>query len=317
MISRNLYFQILIRVLLIVFPALAAGWMMALGQPVVFVFLCIFIIIIVVVNLVNYLNSTNRKISYFLDSVQNEDSTLSFPVNITDKPIREIYLGLNKVNKQIQQLKIESRQQEQYFQTLLEHVGTGIVTFNTKGLVLHANSAAKKMLGVNILTHLNQLEKVNLNLFQAIRNIQPFDQKLVSVLSESGSIQLSIKATPFKTKDDELILLAVQDIRNELDEKELDSWMKLIRVLMHEIMNSIAPITSLSESLCQFFMIDGRPALPEEVTETTIQTTLRGLSVIKEQGNGLMLFVESYRKLTRLPKPDKKNLPGRRTYLKD
>ncbi len=306
MISRNLYFQILIRVLLIVFPALAAGWMVASGQSVVFVFLCIFIIIIVVVNLVNYLNSTNRKISYFLDSVQNEDSTLSFPVNITDKPIREIYLGLNKVNKQIQQLKIESRQQEQYFQTLLEHVGTGIVTFNTKGLVLHANSAAKKMLGVNILTHLNQLEKVNLNLFQAIRNIQPFDRKLVSVLSESGSIQLSIKATPFKTKDDELILLAVQDIRNELDEKELDSWMKLIRVLMHEIMNSISPITSISESLCKFFMIDGRPALPEEVTETTIQTTLRGLSVIKEQGNGLMLFVESYRKLTRLPKPDKK-----------
>ena len=306
MISRNLYFQILIRVLLIVFPALAAGWMIASGQLVVFVYLCIFIIIIVVVNLVNYLNSTNRKISYFLDSVQNEDSTLSFPVNITNKPIREIYLGLNKVNKQIQQLKIESRQQEQYFQTLLEHVGTGIVTFNTKGFVLHANSAAKKMLGVNNLTHLNQLEKVDLNLFQAISNIQPFDQKLVSVLSESGSIQLSIKATPFKTKDDELILLAVQDIRNELDEKELESWMKLIRVLMHEIMNSIAPITSLSESLCQFFMIDGRPALPEEVTETTIQTTLRGLSVIKEQGNGLMLFVESYRKLTRLPKPDKK-----------
>ena len=306
MISRNLYFQILIRVLLIVFPALAAGWMMASGQPVVFVFFGIFIIIIVVVNLVTYLNSTNRKISYFLDSVQNEDSTLSFPVNITDKPIREIYLGLNKVNKQVQQLKIESRQQEQYFQTLLEHVGTGIVTFNTKGLVHHANSAAKKMLGVNILTHLNQLEKVDRNLFQAIRNIKPFDQKLVSVLSESGSIQLSIKATAFKTKDDELILLAVQDIRNELDEKELESWMKLIRVLMHEIMNSIAPITSLSESLCQFFMIDGRPALPEEVTESTIQNTLRGLSVIKEQGNGLMLFVESYRKLTRLPKPDKK-----------
>jgi nitrogen fixation/metabolism regulation signal transduction histidine kinase len=306
MISRSLYFQIIIRVLLIVFLALAAGWIIASGQLVVFVYLCIFMIIIVVINLVNYLNSTNRKISYFLDSVQSEDSTLSFPANITTKPIREIYQGIDKVNKQIQQLKIESRQQEQYFQTLLEHVGTGIVTFDTKGLVHHANSAGKKMLGVNILTHLNQLEKVDRNLFQAIRNIKPFDQKLVSVLSESGSIQLSIKATAFKTKDDELILLSVQDIKNELDEKELESWMKLIRVLMHEIMNSIAPITSLSESLCQFFMIDGRPALPEEVTETTIQNTLRGLSVIKEQGHGLMLFVESYRKLTRLPKPDKK-----------
>jgi signal transduction histidine kinase len=119
-------------------------------------------------------------------------------------------------------------------------------------------------------------------------------------------VQLSLKSTSFKAKDNELILLSIQDIRNELDEKELDSWMKLIRVLMHEIMNSIAPITSLSESLCQFYTIGGRQALPEEITEATIQSTLRGLSVIKEQGNGLMLFVESYRKLTRLPKPDRK-----------
>jgi signal transduction histidine kinase len=157
-----------------------------------------------------------------------------------------------------------------------------------------------------VLTHINQLERINRNLFRSIRNIQPFEQKLVSVITERGTIQLSLKATSFKTKDNELILLSVQDIRNELDEIELDSWMKLIRVLMHEIMNSIAPITSLSESLCKFFTIDGRPALPEELNETTIRTTLRGLNVIKEQGNGLMLFVESYRKLTRLPKPDKK-----------
>jgi PAS domain S-box-containing protein len=231
---------------------------------------------------------------------------LTFPTNITDKPIRGIYKGLNKVNSQIQQLKIEGRQQEQYFQTLLEHVGTGIVTFDAKGFVLHANTAAKKMMGVDVLTHINQLERVNRNLFQVVRNIQPFQRKLVSVTTERGSNQLSLKSTSFKTKDNELILLSIQDIRNELDEKELDSWMKLIRVLMHEIMNSIAPISSLSESLCQFFMIDGRPALPAEVTETTIQTTLRGLSVIKEQGNSLMMFVESYRELTRLPKPDKK-----------
>jgi len=306
MIGRNLYFQIIFRVVLIVLLSLTAGFLMASGQSATLILLCFSMVVIVTFNLIGYLSSTNRKISYFLESVQNEDSMLSFPTNITDKPIREIYQGLNKVNSQIQQLKIEGRQQEQYFQTLLEHVATGIVTFNPKGFVLHANTAAKKMLGVDVLTHINQLERINHNLFQAIRNITPFEQKLVSVTTERGINQLSIKSTSFKAKDNELILLSIQDIRNELDEKELDSWMKLIRVLMHEIMNSIAPITSLSESLCQFFTIDGRPALPEEVTEATIQTTLRGLSVIKEQGNGLMLFVESYRKLTRLPKPDKK-----------
>ncbi len=306
MIGRNLYFQIIFRVILIVLLSLTAGWMIASGQSTALIFMCFCLITLVVFNLISYLNSTNRKISYFLESVQNEDSMLSFPTNITDKPIREIYQGLNKVNKQIQLLKIEGRQQEQYFQTLLEHVATGIVTFNASGFVLHANTAAKKMLGIDVLTHINQLERVNRNLFLSIKSIAPFEQKLVSVTTERGIVQLSLKSTSFKVKDNELILLSIQDIRNELDEKELDSWMKLIRVLMHEIMNSIAPITSLSESLCQFFTIDGRQAYPEEITEATIRSTLRGLSVIKEQGNGLMLFVESYRKLTRLPKPDRK-----------
>jgi two-component system, NtrC family, nitrogen regulation sensor histidine kinase NtrY len=103
-----------------------------------------------------------------------------------------------------------------------------------------------------------------------------------------------------------LVILSIQDIKNELDEKELESWMKLIRVLMHEIMNSITPITSLSESLSHIYSTGGHSVLPEEVTVKTIATTLQGLNVIKEQGKGLMSFVESYRKLTRVPEPDKK-----------
>lgn len=309
MISRNLYFQIVFRVLLIVSLALLAGWLLAVNDSLILVTLCIISEVPVVINLISYLNTTNRKMSYFLESVKNNDSTLLFPTNMTGKSIHELYMGLNKVNEQIQQLKIESQQREQYFQTLMEHVATGIVTYNSNGFVLHANSAAKKMLSVDVLTHINQLERISRNLFQAVLNIKSFEQKLVSVGTERGTIVLSLKATSFKTQKEDLVLLSIQDIRNELDEKELDSWMKLIRVLMHEIMNSIAPITSLSESLSKFFTIDGHPALPQEIDEKTIQTTIRGLNVIKEQGNGLMLFVESYRKLTRLPKPDKKMFP--------
>ena len=305
MISRNLYFQIIFRVLLIVLFALLTGWAFA-ESSFTLASLCLILQVPMVFGLINYLNTTNRKMKYFLESIQNNDSSLLFPTNISGKPIRELYQSLNKVNVQIQQLKIENQQREQYFKTLLEHVATGIITFNSKGFVLHANSAAKKMLAVEVLTHINQLERINRNLFQAVQAIRPFEQKLVSMPTERGTIELSLKATSFKTKNDALILLSIQDIRNELDEKELDSWMKLIRVLMHEIMNSIAPITSLSESLTKYFTIDGRPALPEEVNENTIQITIRGLNVIKEQGNGLMLFVESYRKLTRLPKPDRK-----------
>lgn len=331
MISRNLYFQIVYRVLLIVILSLATGCTIALNGSIVIAFICLIIEIPVVINLISYLNTTNRKMSYFLESIQNNDSALLFPTNVKSKYVRELYQGLNKINEQIKKLKIENLQREQYFQTLLEHVPTGIVTFNTKGFVHHANSSAKKMMSVEVLTHVNQLERINHNLFNTVLNIKPFEQKMVSLANERGTIELSLKATSFKirgaesigqraesgepcapgplpsaTKDDDLILLSIQDIRNELDEKELDSWMKLIRVLMHEIMNSITPITSLSESLSKFLIINGRPALLDEIGGNAIQSTLQGLNVINEQGKGLMLFVESYRKLTRLPIPDKK-----------
>ena len=306
MISRNLYYNIVFRVLLMLILSLLSGWVVAMKGSWLLVALSMFMILLVIFNLIGYLNGTNRKISYFLDSVRNDDSTLSFPTHVNDITIRELHEGFNNVNRQIQQLKIESRQQEQYYQTLLEHVATGILTFDPQGFVIHANTALKKLLSVEVLTHINQLERINRNLFQAIRYIKPFEQKLVSVATKRGTIQLSLKASSFKLKDNELTMLSLQDIRNELDEKELDSWMKLIRVLMHEIMNSIAPITSLSESLCKYYMIEGRVARPEELTEATINTTLRGLNVIREQGNGMMQFVESYRKLTRLPKPELK-----------
>jgi nitrogen fixation/metabolism regulation signal transduction histidine kinase len=117
---------------------------------------------------------------------------------------------------------------------------------------------------------------------------------------------LLVKANSFTSDNRELILLSVQDIKNELDEKELDSWRKLIRVMMHEIMNSITPITSLSESLAGYFYTDGKIKITSEIDKKTIETTIRGLEVIREQGKGLISFVESYRKLTRLPKPEKK-----------
>lgn len=263
-------------------------------------------IVFLTISLISYLNSTNRKIRFFFDSVRNDDSNLSFPFDVKERSFRELYQSMNRVNQQIQKLKIENRNQEQYFQILLEHLATGIITYNEKGFILHANSSAKRLLSTDVLSHLQQIERIDQKLFQTIINIKPFERRLVAINNEQGEIQLSLKATSFRTNNNELIILSIQDIKNELDEKELESWMKLIRVLMHEIMNSITPITSLSESLSHIYSTEGIPVLPETVTAKTIVTTLQGLNVIKEQGKGLMSFVESYRKLTRVPEPVKK-----------
>jgi two-component system, NtrC family, nitrogen regulation sensor histidine kinase NtrY len=306
MISQRLYFKIIIRVLLLVLSSSLLGYFIFINQSVRFSIIIFLMIVFLSMNLVSFLNTTNKKIRFFFDSVKNDDSNLSFPVDTKDRSFKELYESMNRVNHQIQQLKIENRQQEQYFRILLEHLAAGIITYNTKGFILHANSAAKRLLSTDVLTHLQQIERIDQKLFQTISSIRPSERRLIAFAADQGEIQLSLKATSFKTNDNELIILSIQDIKNELDEKELESWMKLIRVLMHEIMNSITPITSLSESLLNIYSIDGKPVLPDQLNAKTIATTLQGLNVIKEQGRGLMSFVESYRKLTRVPEPEKK-----------
>ncbi len=306
MFSKNLYINILIRVLLLVAFSVLLGYFIIIDKSLRFSVICVLIITSLTINLISYLNSTNKKIRFFFDSVRNDDSNLSFPIDTRNPAMMELYHSMNRVNQQIQQLKIENREQEQYFRTLLEHLAAGIITFNEKGFILHSNSAAKKLLSIDVLTHLQQIEGKDRKLFDIIKNIKPYERKLIAFSAENGEIQLSLKATSIKTHENELVILSIQDIKNELDEKEIESWMKLIRVLMHEIMNSITPITSLSETLSNIYSNGGNPILPAQVDGKTIATTLQGLNVIKEQGKGLMSFVESYRKLTRVPEPEKK-----------
>ena len=309
MISKNLYLQILLRVLLLVGAALFLGWTIFEKKAYVLSLIPALFLLVTTVNLIYYLNRINRRIFYFFDAIRNEDSTLSFPKNTNNKIVADLNKSLENVNKQIQQIYVENRQQEQYFQALLEHAATGMFTFNKKGFILHSNNLTKRLFEVDVLTHLNQLERIDQKLYQTVKDIQPSEQRLVTLNNETGVIQLLIKANLFKSNDEELMLLSIHDIKNQLDEKELDSWRKLIRVMMHEIMNSITPITSLSESLAGYFYDDGKIKSPHEINEKTISTTIRGLEVIREQGKGLISFVDSYRKLTRLPKPEKKVFP--------
>ena len=306
MIAKNFSLNIILRVSLIVVLSILLGYLLVRYQSFRYLLLCSLTIMFLTISLISYLNTTNRKILYFFESIRNDDSSLSFTVDEKNKTLLEIYKSMNRVNEEIQQLKIANMQQEQYFRILLEHLATGIITYNSKGFIMHANSSAKTLLSVDVLTHLQQIERVDPKLYQIINSIKPSERRLIPIATEQGTIQLSLKAASFRTKETDLVILSIQDIKNELDEKELESWMRLIRVLMHEIMNSITPITSLSESLFSIFNKNGHPVLPQQVTEKAINTTLQGLNVIKEQGKGLMSFVDSYRKLTRIPEPDKK-----------
>src|SRR5674476_796952 len=134
MFSKSLYLNIIIRVILIVLFSVVLSYFVVVDRSIRFSIICILIIVFLTVNLILYLNRTNRKIRFFFDSVRNDDSNLSFSAETKNSSLRELYHSMNRVNHQIQQLKIENRQQEQYFRTLLEHLAAGIITYMTKAL---------------------------------------------------------------------------------------------------------------------------------------------------------------------------------------
>jgi nitrogen fixation/metabolism regulation signal transduction histidine kinase len=308
MLSKKLYINIILRVLLITAISVLLGYSFFSKQSIRLTVIFAVIIIILTINLILFLNRTNRNIRFFFDSVRNDDSNLFFPVDHKSGSLKELHQSMNAVNRQIQNLKIENNKQEQFFRRILELLATGIITYDNKGFIHHSNSAAKKLFSIDTLTHLGQIERIHKNLYEAIKNLKPSERQLVAINTSQGDIQLLLKSTTSGTGKDELCILSIQDIKRELDEKEVDAWMKLIRVLMHEIMNSITPITSLSDSLLKIYMAGDGQIKPEEVSEKTIYSTIKGLDVISQQGKGLMNFVESYRKLARIPKPDLKLL---------
>ena len=304
MASKHLYYKIIIRVLCITLTALVMAYFIVKKQFDYGVSISI-ILCFQVVGLIKFLNKTNNKIAFFFNAIENDDSAIHFPVHTKNKAIKNLHESLNRVNFLIQKVKIENRQQEQYYHSILEQAAVGLLTLSEKGHILLANKTVKTLLNYEQLTHITQLKRIDQKLYDLVSQLKPFDQKLTAITNERETIQLSIRSKPIMVDNENLILIIIQNINNELDEKETDAWIKLFKVLTHEIMNSIAPLTSLSETLSTIYTKNNKTIKPSELEENDIEKTIKGLHVIKEQGKDLTKFIESYRSLTKIPKPEK------------
>lgn len=305
MASKNYYFQLILRVGFITVLAFlfAFTW---LKDHIYYAIASLVFLIAQVIFLVKYLNQINIKIAYFFESLKNEDFTFRFPEETNPKSLKQLHKSLNEVNNLIRETQIKNRAQENYYQEILKQAKIGILTLNAKGHILFSNPTAKRLFNCSQLNHIRQLEKVDKKLFNLLTELNPFERKLFQLTNERETVQLLIKSTEVVLNNEILKLVTIQDINNELDEKETDSWMKLIRVLTHEIMNTIAPISSISESILSYYKNESGIIPVSQIDENHIKNTVKGLEVIKNQGNDLMSFVQSYRSVLNIPIPDKK-----------
>ncbi|WP_025742818.1 sensor histidine kinase [Aquimarina pacifica] len=305
MISHIFYTRLILRITGIVITALLIAFTFFKGFYVLS-FLMLLLLFLQTIYLIKSLNRTNRKIAYFFNSVKNEDYTLTFPESGHPESLNELHVHLNRLNDTIQKIHIKNQTQEQYYQEILKQTEIGIFTCNDKGHVLFKNPKVEKLLNYTPLNHIKQLTQVDPKLYELFTPLKSFDRTLFKLTNERETIELAIKSTKVIVNHESLKLITIQDIHNELDEKETDSWIKLIRVLTHEIMNSVTPITSISESILGYYKNEIGIIPTPQIDDQKIANTVKGLEVIKNQGNDLMSFVQSYRSFLNVPIPDKK-----------
>lgn len=255
-------------------------------------------------------NQTNRSIAFFFDAIRNNDSTATFPVTGHIKSAEFLHRSLNQLNRHFQEVKLEAELKEKYFRSIIRQSNTGFIIINRDNDIELINEAACTFAGISILSsNPNLIKKKNDALYEIVCNLQTGEKITYRTHNQFAGFQVLLKATEIRTTEKIIKLVTLQDISHELTEKEAESYQKLISILTHEIMNSLAPLTSLSKTLNKVFTHDSRTILAEEITDVDIQTTVQGLTAIESQSAGLMDFVGNYRKLTKIPKPVIHDIP--------
>ena len=237
---------------------------------------------------------TNEKLTYMLDSLDNDDVNFRF----RERLFFDISLNrtLNRLRGIYEKRRTELREQEQYFAHMLENVQTGIVVQEENGRISFYNAYARVLLGMESLSHIRQLRRVSDSLYTAFMNVQPGKTIKAEYYNESSRIDILLSASYATIKGKEVKIISLSNINTQLTENQEESWNKLTRVLTHEIMNTITPIISLSDTL-------NKCAVDDRLDSNYIS----GLETISSSSKGLLSFVESYRSLTRVAAPIRKS----------
>jgi two-component system, NtrC family, nitrogen regulation sensor histidine kinase NtrY len=256
--------------------------------------------IISVVEFIWYVDRFNRDISSYLISLMQNDFTTHFQSRGRSKSFNELYECLNRIAAIFRSISAEKEVQFRFLEMLVEHLRVGIISIDHTGKIVLANQAMKDLLQKDVLFSVKSIESYSLPLAHTVRTIRSGETQLVKLQVQDALLQLSVHASEFRLEGNDHKLISMQNISNELDNREMEAWQKLIRVLTHEIMNSVSPITSLSETLHKLVLQNER--IMRQDDPDLYNTLDKGLEAIKVRSEGLFGFTQSYRKLTGIPK---------------
>lgn len=302
MTFNRFYVSIIVQVILIGITTSVFVWIYSQEYMLITRYSMILLWVFQIIILIRFINKISRDLKKFLLSIKYKDTSIKFNTH-KRSPFHELHESFTEILDAFREVRIEKESEYHFFQTSIEHVNIGLIAFKTDGHIQLCNEAARNLLGVRSLVNISSLKKIKTNLPKILNELKPNHPEILTLKNENILSKLSLNATNLKVKDEIIKLISIQNITNELEQGEMDAWQKLIRVITHEILNSVSPITLLSSGLINIFERDGEQIPLNKLEEKSIKDSLTGLRVIKNRSKRLSAFVDDYRSSMQLPAP--------------
>lgn len=249
-----------------------------------------------------FVSQTNRKLTRFLESVKYSDFISGFTSdNKLGKSFKDLNVAFNEVLEAFRKARSEKEEHGQYLNSVVQQVRTGILSYDIDGNVQLMNTNAKRFMGITSIKNIKELIQINPKLYHAVNSVEAGKSELYK---GSNELYLTIQSTELRIRGVDVKLVTLQNIQPELQKQELEAWQNLTRVLRHEIMNSITPISSLTSTLREILDHDMVKKTDHyELKDEGAEDLREGLSTIENRSKGLIKFIDAYREYTSLPKP--------------
>lgn len=311
MVFKSFRLQVIIRVLLLVASVILLLFLFLKSGLTVSPLILALLIVFQVFTLIMYVEQTNKKLTGFLNSIKHADFSSSFSEKGLGSSFEELNQAFNQVIDEFRKYRSEKEEHLNYLLTVIQHVSIGMLAFREDGKIDQFNQAITRLFNIRYIKNVRDLDNVKPGLSEKLCGMKAGDNLLIKVFVDDELLQLAVNATQFKMRGQQFTLLSFQNIHNELEEKEIESWQKLIRVLTHEIMNSITPISSLAGTVRGMLLDESEDDTVKmhELDEEDVESVQSALSTIEKRSQGLLNFVEIYRNLTRIPKPNFRYFP--------
>ena len=304
MVFKRFRFNCIIRVLAIGATLCTFFFLLFKTTQYAALFILGILIIYQIYSLIHYVEKTNRDLTRFFQSIKYSDFSQSFKSAGLGSSFDALKQAFTEVINSFRKTRTEKEEHYRYLQTIVQHVGIGLIAFQPNGDVELINTAAKRMLKIPQLKNIKALESLSKKLVDTLFKLRSQERALIKVEEDGELLHLAIYATEFKLRGQNFSLVSIQNIHSELEEKEIDAWQKLIRVLTHEIMNSITPISSLASTVNELIK-ENYPIQSSDtkLDDESISDIHHAVQTIQKRSQGLLHFVDAYRNLTLVKKP--------------